>query len=189
MMLGRAKILGALLAVGVLQTSVLAYMVGDRVLLLSRGREIVLPIVPVDPRDLFRGQYVRLSYPISRLETKLLEGEPPAANASFYVTLQQDIHGVWSPERITATRPTETSPDRIVLAARGQAARPFDATISSNVRYGIESYFVPEADAPALEKLARDKKMAAIIAVDSRGNAAIKGLVIDGQRVYSETLF
>ena len=49
-------------------------MVVDRTLLLKNGREIVLPIVPVDPRDLFRGEYVRLGYDISTVPAMLLSG-------------------------------------------------------------------------------------------------------------------
>ena len=40
---------------GLLMTGILGYMVQDRVSLLRTGREIVLPIKPVDPRDLFKG--------------------------------------------------------------------------------------------------------------------------------------
>ena len=57
------------------------------------------------------------------------------------------------------------------------------------VRYGIESYFVPEGQGKRLEALAREKRMAALIAVDARGNAAIKGLIIDGKLQYEEPLF
>jgi uncharacterized membrane-anchored protein len=57
------------------------------------------------------------------------------------------------------------------------------------VTYGIESYFVPEGEGRRLEGLARDKRMAARVAVDGRGNAAIKGLVIDGVPQYEEPLF
>ena len=63
-----------LVIVALAQTGVLAGMVVDRVRLLKTGREITLPIVPVDPRDLFRGQYVRLGYDISRIPVNLLEG-------------------------------------------------------------------------------------------------------------------
>ena len=62
------------------QTAVLAYMVIDRVRLLSSGREITLPIIPVDPRDLFRGEYVRLGYDIGRVPVSLLDGPAPGAN-------------------------------------------------------------------------------------------------------------
>jgi len=54
------KVRLALAILALAQTGVLAAMVIDRVRLLTSGREITLPIVPVDPRDLFRGEYVRL---------------------------------------------------------------------------------------------------------------------------------
>ena len=57
------------------------------------------------------------------------------------------------------------------------------------VRYGIESYFVPQGEGPRLEQLARDKKLAALVAVDRAGNAAIKGILIDGALQYEEPLF
>lgn len=62
MMLPSRKWLIAALAVAGLQTAAIGHMVSDRVQLLRSGREIVLPIVPVDPRSLFRGDYVILSY-------------------------------------------------------------------------------------------------------------------------------
>jgi uncharacterized membrane-anchored protein len=63
------------------------------------------------------------------------------------------------------------------------------ATATVWAHYGVESYFVPQGQGARLETLARDKKLAARIAVDSRGNAAIKGLVVDGVEQYSEPLF
>ena len=49
------------------------------------------------------------------------------------------------------------------------------------MRYGIESFFVPEGKGLELEKAVRDKKIAARIAVDGKGRAAIKGLLVDGK--------
>jgi hypothetical protein len=40
-----------------------------------------------------------------------------------------------------------------------------------------------------LENLARETKLAACIAVDRGGNAALKGLVIDGKLEYEEPFF
>ena len=45
----------------------------------SPGRDIRLAVVPVDPRDLVRGDYVILSYPMSQLRTDQLEGEDSTA--------------------------------------------------------------------------------------------------------------
>ena len=84
------KLLLALAIVALAQTGVLASMVVDRTLLLKTGREIILPIVPVDPRDLFRGEYVRLGYDINTVPAMLLVGPPPARNAAFYVTLEKN---------------------------------------------------------------------------------------------------
>ena len=179
------KLAIALAGVALAQTGVLAAMVFDRTLLLKNGREIVLPIIPVDPRDLFRGEYVRLGYEIGTVPLQLLVGPSPQRNAAFYVTLQKNPQGGWTPVKVTSTLPNETDPDRIVLKARTRV--PF--AFGPRVNYGIESYFVPEGQGRRLEDLARDKRMAARVAVDARGNAAIKGLIIDGVQQYEEPLF
>jgi uncharacterized membrane-anchored protein len=184
------KILLVLAIVAAAQTSVLAGMVIDRVRLLKTGREIVLPIVPVDPRDLFRGEYVRLGYDISTVPTRLLEGPAPGQNDPFYVVLEKNAAGAWLPIKIVRDM-REASPDRIVLKARTLHGRRIDAARNDtlSLRYGIESYFVPEGQGKRLEALAREKRMAARVAVDARGNAAIKGLIIDGVLQYEEPLF
>src|SRR5581483_692780 len=68
------KLLLSLAILAFAQTGVLAYMVADRVTLLRSGRTITLPIIPVDPRDLFRGEYVRLGYAVSTVPLRQLEG-------------------------------------------------------------------------------------------------------------------
>jgi uncharacterized membrane-anchored protein len=185
------KLLLSVAIVALAQTAVLAYMVTDRVRLLSSGREITLPIIPVDPRDLFRGEYVRLAYDIGRVPASLLEGPAPGTNDAFYVVIEKQADGAWKPVKVSSAFPKETSADRVVL--KGRVA--FDRTpwrgpnATQQVRYGIESYFVPEGQGKRLEDLAREKRMAALIAVDSGGNAAIKGIIIDGKLQYEEPLF
>src|SRR5262249_17994837 len=124
-------------------------------------------------------------YEISTVPGMLLVGPAPARNSHFYVTLAKNPQGGWTPVKVTATMPNETDPDRIVVKGRSRFTFP----ASTWVQYGIESYFVPEGQGRRLEVLARDKRMAARVAVDSRGNAAIKGLVIDGVPQYEEPLF
>lgn len=181
------------LSLGILalaQSGVLAYMVIDRVRLLKSGREITLPIVPVDPQDFFKGEYVRLAYDVGTVPIRLLEGPPPRENEAFYIVLEKKPDGAWQAVKIALAMPRETSPDRIVLKARTTYWPTRDsATTSVRARYGIESYFVPEGRGKKLEDLAREKKLAALVAVDGRGHAAIKGLVIDGTLQYEEPLF
>jgi uncharacterized membrane-anchored protein len=183
-------ILLSLAIVALAQTAVLGYMVADRVFLLKSGREITLPIVPVDPRDLFRGEYVRLGYDISTLPLSQFEGPRPAPNATFYVVLGKKADGTWQTIRASRDKPHEASPDRIVLKARTSYwPRVGSPNSSVRARYGIESYFVPEGQGRKLEDLAREKKLATLVAVDAGGNAAIKGLIVDGVLQYEEPLF
>jgi uncharacterized membrane-anchored protein len=60
--------------------------------------------------------------------------------------------------------------------------------VQANVLYGIENFFVPEGTGHDLEKLVGERKLSALVAVDDDGNAAIKGLIVDGKRVYEEPL-
>jgi uncharacterized membrane-anchored protein len=171
------------------QTAVLGWIIYEHVNLIKSGREIMLPIVPIDPRDLFRGEYVRLTYSIARVPTGLFSMKksalPPAA---FYVTLQQDADGNWSPVKVAEQLEPAAKDLQIVLKARRREQWwPTNGEVTVN--YGIEQYFIPEGKGLELEGLARNRKLAAVIAVDARGNAAIKGLAIDGKLRYEDRLF
>ena len=56
----------AAILVCLLQTGAIAALIVNRAMLVSQGREIILTVTPVDPRDLLRGDYVRLGYEISQ---------------------------------------------------------------------------------------------------------------------------
>jgi uncharacterized membrane-anchored protein len=179
---------GALAIIAALQLGVLSYIVADRVRLLQTGREIVLPIVPVDPRDLFKGDYVRLAYPVATLPVNLVDAKAGGNRTPIFVTLQPASDGTWSVAAATQTYPAQVAAGHVVL--RGiREIETWRATAPVHVRYGLERYYVPEGTGPALEKLARDKKLAAIVSVDRKGTAAIKGLSADGKKIYEEPLF
>jgi uncharacterized membrane-anchored protein len=206
----RKWLIAGLIAASI-QTATIGLMVWDRIQLLKSGREIVLPIVPVDPRSLFRGDYVILSYDVQRVPTELVTPELEKAQpSSFYVTLTKKGE-VWTPTAVTL-KPAAVGADQVALKARlrygtwmGAGARrlsvvevpqvepnqptPVPRRVQTfDVRYGIESYFVQEDTGGAVEKVARERKLAAVIAVDAKGNAAIKALMIDGKVQYEEPL-
>jgi hypothetical protein len=123
---------------------------------------------------------------------RLLEGPRPRANAAFWVTLEKMPDGNWRAVKVTSELPREpASPERVVLKARSSYAWPHDSPPETEVRvrYGIDSYFVPEGQGRKLEALAREKKLATLLAVDGNGNAAIKGILVDGVLQYEEPLF
>ncbi len=184
---------GLLLAlVALVQTGALVKIVYDREALLKSGREIVLPVQPVDPRDLFRGDYVILGYDISQVTLPsaiesanlgvLRRGDP------VYVTLQPVANGGWIVTGLAETYPSHGTAGGVTLKGRvtyGPFTDPRSPSTGAqrvSVRYGIESYFVPEGTGRKLEADVREKKIQAIVAVGSDGTAAIKGLMIDGER-------
>ena len=67
------------IAAAALQTAAIGWIVWDRISLLKNGREIVLPIIPVDPRSLFRGDYVILDYPVTAVAASLMSPAMKAA--------------------------------------------------------------------------------------------------------------
>lgn len=178
---------GALALVAVLQLGALGAMVADRVRIVKSGREIVLPVVPVDPRDLFKGDYVRLGYPISTIPATARKDEGIDTVKEAFVTIEQGADQTWSVVGIDKTFPKATSANRIVLRAR--PGNGWGANGWRTIRYGIERYYVPEGKGGDLEALARDRKLAVVVAVDQRGNAVITGLSSEGKRVYDEPLF
>jgi uncharacterized membrane-anchored protein len=175
--------IAGLLASGVLLSGILAAMVVDRMLLLSNGREIVLPIRPVDPRDLFKGDFARLGYDISRLDTGLTSGfGAEQRKQTVYVTLERDASEAWKPIAVARTLPTGLGPNQIAIRGRTNRYAP------NLISYGLERYYLPEGTGNRIEEMARKSQLSAIVAVDGKGRAAIKGLVIDGKRVYDEPL-
>jgi uncharacterized membrane-anchored protein len=175
--------------VALAQCAVLGWMIWERAHLLATGREVVLEVIPVDPRSLFRGDYVILNYDISRINAPT--GQPgPRAGDEIYVTLQKAEGDKWQAVQSSLARPTSTPPDQVVIKGRVQYTHSptQDGPAQAFVRYGIESFFVPEGTGQELEKLVGEKKLAALVAVDDEGNAGIKGLVSEGKRVYEEPL-
>ncbi|MBS0250521.1 MAG: GDYXXLXY domain-containing protein [Proteobacteria bacterium] len=174
--------------VALLQTGALFNMVHERDRLLKSGREVTLAVQPLDPRDIFRGDYVTLGYDISRIKTSSTATDPdftgfvPGDNA--FITLSKKPEGGWLVSHVGSVYPSKVAAGDVVLRGKVQSAwttqNPAEANAS--VRYGIEQYFVPEGTGVELEKKVRDHKIEAIVAVGADGSAALKGLVIDGER-------
>src|SRR3954471_25060343 len=64
-----------LLTLVLAQTAVLAALIGFRQWTLDTGTPVVLAIRPVDPRSLFQGDYVELTYEIGHLRLDRLAGD------------------------------------------------------------------------------------------------------------------
>jgi uncharacterized membrane-anchored protein len=176
-----------LIVVALAQSAALFKIVYDKDRLLKTGREITMPVKPLDPRDIFRGDYVTLGYDISTLNTSDVPignfANFPAGSAA-YVTLSPNPAGGWAVAAVAPEHPATVAPTDVVL--KGRVDRVWRAQTASdsviNMRYGIETYFVPEGTGRALESKVREHQIDAIVAVGPDGTAVLKGLVVDGER-------
>lgn len=131
------------------------------------GEEVRLRVAPVDPIDPFRGAYVDLGYPdlAGSLPTPgTVEPSASLPTGDVYVPLRR-AGDVWVGETPTKARPAATP----YLACRANGW---------TLRCGIESWFVPQARARALETAVRDRRAVAVVRVDDRGHAALVDLAL-----------
>lgn len=173
-----------ILIVIALQSVALAYMIYDRQAMLNSSRVVTLKMVPVDPRDIFRGDYVVLNYAISRIDVKTLDGDDSFSSGEVaFVTMQKQGED-WKAVAIKRGQPLMV-----------QGGVPIRATVQyadgtwANLTYGIESYFVPEGTGRAIEDEARRGELSVDIAVDEQGRAAIKAIRRSDKVVYVEGIF
>ncbi len=180
----------AIALVAAVQTTALATMVYGRVSLLRDGREIVAEVIPVDPRDLFRGDYVILGYAFGTGEVRV--PKDTAQGDKVYVTLKPGAAaGQWEIVSASEKLTEPSDPAQVVLKGIVSyvGAPPAEGELpKASVRYGIESYFVPEGTGRELEQKVRDKKISAVLAVGASGDVAIKALMVDGERLAQEPL-
>jgi uncharacterized membrane-anchored protein len=160
---GREK--SVLLAGFGLQLVILLGMTTLRAYALARGDVYFVRVQPVDPRDLFRGDYVILGYAFSRLPTELW-GNPQAKDGGIIcVELVPEGDGRhWRAGRFSFVPPGDGP------YLRGKIVG------SSLIEYGIESFFVQEGKGRRYEQAARTGQLTAEIAVSPDGQAVLRNL-------------
>jgi hypothetical protein len=139
---------------------------------------------------------VVLSYRIGTVDfPKDAMSSPFTRGQQVFVTLRPDASNKAKAVAISAERPV-ISGDDIVIAGVVSASSTCplneagvrDCKLGSRaigVRYGLESYFVPEGEGKKIEATPR-ALLEVVAAVAPSGQAAIKRLLIDGKPVYDE---
>lgn len=158
----------ALVLIGmVVQLGVLTLTCANPLMTVYQGNTVRLRVVPVDPRDLFRGEYVILGYDISRLPRNIELGVPEPGDIVFVELERSRGSTEWNAVSWSRHRPTSG------IFLRGTVQR------YSRVEYGIESYFVEEGQGPEYERAARSGDLYADIVVDDEGRGIVKRLIIE----------
>jgi uncharacterized membrane-anchored protein len=129
---------------------------------LSSGERILLRVQPVDPNDPFRGEYVDLTYPISRLNTRAAR-----PGTTVYVPLRK-AGRAWTGDLVIFEEPDSGT------FIRGRVT-------TSGIRYGIETFYVEEGQSPRYQRAMGRGRLYAEVVLDDDGDAQLDELVIAGE--------
>lgn len=133
------------------------------------GSPVILKTAPVDPRSLFRGNYVRLNYDISNIN-KDLTSEHFKNNEVGYVTLKEE-EGVFIATGLHREKPKSGVYIRGRVKGEDSGYR---------MKYGIEAYFMPKEKALKAERSVRQGANAEVFLLDSGKSAIAKLNCISG---------
>jgi uncharacterized membrane-anchored protein len=129
------------------------------------GEEVILATVPIDPRDLFYGDYVILDLEIEQLDASLLDPLLKKAleagdyydNITVYVTLRKGDDGIYEAAAISKQKPKgvyitgKLSP----YIEKGDFGAETSYKEAVFIDYGIERFYVEEGTGLKLEEQAR----------------------------------
>jgi uncharacterized membrane-anchored protein len=153
----------AIAAAVVFQLLVLVGMILGRTIPYIGSRSVLLQVVPVDPRDLFRGDYVTLGYDISLPRNGNFQlGEV------VFATLVPDADGRhYHAGQFLHNPPTSGLYIQGTIQGLGRAT------------YGIESYYVQEGTGHDYEVAVSNRRLWAEIVLDGQGRPSLQRLVIE----------
>ena len=131
---------------------------------LLTGTTVILKTQPIDPFDVFRGQYMTINYEISRLD---LPSEAKDGDA-IYVSLKEGDDKIWHADKVRLSKPESG------VFIKGTAKHSWRGL---SVEYGIEQYFFERnAEVPWRNLQIKAK-------IDSSGQARIVELLQDGKPI------
>lgn len=173
-----------ILLIAALQTAALVYMIVDRASVLGSAMTITLKVIPVDPSDMFRGDYVILNYDISRIDANVLPGDDAYAQGGLAYVTMEERDGTWTPMAVHSSMP-EHPPGSTVVRGHIDSVSAGSAGTPPSLRltYGIESFFVPQGHGKEIEDAQRKGEVFAKIAVDADGRCAIRELIVSGKSI------
>lgn len=186
----------ALLVATIVLVGLPGWMILDRAAILREGTEIVLKTAPVDPRDLMRGDYVRLRYEaISSVDGSLFEGDLPAHDrpVKLWLTLHPGEDGLAAVKAVSVNKPVDRAPEEVFLRSkpsrwtRSGSSQAVAGQLS--LRFGIERYYVPEGEGLEIEAARNAERTTVAVRISEKGEAQIARIMIDGEALYEEPLY
>ncbi|WP_254512979.1 GDYXXLXY domain-containing protein [Anatilimnocola floriformis] len=153
------------------QISLLGGMIAIDSLPYRLGETVRLKVIPVDPRDMFRGDYSILGYDFTNLDRRKIVGLDKSddywrdAGREVFIVLEKSDGDLWTTKEVTTQRPS--------------GGTYLQGTLNyGRVECGIEAYFVQEGRGRAIDDAVRaGKQVTAEVAV-WQGKAKLKEVKI-----------
>lgn len=130
-----------------LQLAALSWMALSREYILQTGQQVKFQTAPIDPRDLFRGDFVRLNYAMSEVPAEMLSPEIDRDKLkkgdTLFAVLNQSSNGIASLASLQQSKPANNQ-----LFIKGRVTSSWITSASAKkvirLKYGIEQYFVEQ---------------------------------------------
>lgn len=176
---------------------ILIFMTIPLILTLTQGSEIILETMPIDPDDLFRGEYISLNYEISDVEENDLRGDlinhfdpkiDDYSSIKVYTTLEKGNDGYYKIKSVSQEKPDND----IYLKGKLYRYKEYEELIINeeydknyvekfkyvyNIDYNIDKYFVSENTGKDFEKASKKGNLLAVVKI-FKGNALLKEIKI-----------
>ena len=185
------RVIALAVLVALLQIGFLSWIIAGRATVLRNGPQAVLKVEPVDPRDLLRGDYVRLGYDISRIPMRLItnlpSGDDEVPGGAIMVRVAKDADGYWRARSASLGEPAN-GPAAGELDIRGVTGAIWRADPDADVfvTYGIERFYVPEGQGLQIEQDLNVRSFGVAVALAADGTPQIKALLDCDVPVYEE---
>lgn len=146
---------------------------------IATGEEVRIEVIePVDPWDVFRGQYAVLEYSINSLSADTMGYEAEKGD-TVYVILQKE--GAYR----RAVGASGEKPD----VKAGRCIKGKVESVSGDrvrISYGIENFFTNPEEARRVEEERWRENFSGIVSLDRRCNSVLRGVKIGNETIKAE---
>jgi len=168
--------------VALIQLGLIALPLVDRLQVQMEGQEVTLELVPIDPRDLLRGEYVILNLAAATLPKDLPGNDGSLTSGeTVFVSLEVGSDGIARPTAVHRSREGASS-----QALKGEIEPTWNETV--RVKYGLNAFYLPEGAGKEIEQLPRER-VKLVISLHDDGRSMPLRLLIDGKPFESDSSF
>ncbi|WP_420336231.1 GDYXXLXY domain-containing protein [Roseibium sp.] len=164
-----------------LQLALISIPLVDRLQVQMTGTVVSLELVPVDPRDLLRGDYVIINLAIGRIPRALEGAENLKAGQAVFLELERNGEGPVHPVSVSLDQPQS---GKLVIAGTVRSSSAETVWID----YGIDAFFLPEGEGREIERLDTSRVLLEV-AIAGDGRSLPLNLLVDGKAFKSDSSF